>query len=371
MMRILHFVSVPATWSGVMSVLMNLYRHIDRTRFQFDFLCFLQTESNYEEEIRSLGGQVFYLPRPGASLTFFGDYDRFFREHAADYSWLENHEVYLSFYLERLARKHRIPHFAVHAHATRYADRGPSELRNRILCLPIRSMRCIRIACSEAAGRFLYGEEAVTAGAVTVIRNAVETDRYAYDGTLREQLREKEGLAGHIVIGHVGRFLPQKNHAFLIDCFAAYAAQHPEAVLLLIGEGDLQEEIRRKVRDQGLEKQVRFLGRQTEVRNWYQVMDQFWMPSLYEGLPLSAVEAQAAGLPALLADTITEECRIHPHTRFLSLKAGPRDWAAAAEALTPACQEYERSEGRQDAARAGFDIRQEVRRLEALYQEES
>lgn len=154
MIKVLHFVSTPAIWSGVMSVIMNYYRHIDRSRVQFDFLCFLPCEESYAKEINELGGQVFFISKPSASPRTLKELTAFFKKHQGEYQWFHNHEVYLSFLLKPISEHCGIKDFIVHSHATRYSDRKWAAVRNRILCFPIRFMKCHRFACSEAAGFF-------------------------------------------------------------------------------------------------------------------------------------------------------------------------------------------------------------------------
>lgn len=363
MIHVLHFVSTPARWSGVMNVIMNYYRHIDRTKIQFDFLCFLRADDSYEKEIHSLGGNVYYIKKPGNSLKALSEMETFFRDHAVKYQWFHNHEVYLSFYLIKVANKYGINNVIVHSHTTKYSDKWFNSKRNQILCFPIRFMNCKRMACSKAAGDFLYRTECGKKEYM-VLHNAIESENYKFDLNMRNELRRKLQIEKSFVIGHVGRFENQKNHKFLIDAFKCFHDQNLDSVLLLIGTGSLHEKMKGYVKEIGIEEQVRFLGQITDVWNYYQAMDQFWLPSLYEGLPMSAVEAQASGLPCLFSDTITKETGILDCVKFLSLDQNVEPWAREAMIMKT---NQERIQGKSAVVKAGFDVSNEVLRLERFY----
>lgn len=367
MIRVLHFVSTPAIWSGVMSVIMNYYRHMDRTLIQFDFLCFLRCENSYDDEIESYGGHIYYVKKPGSSIAAMRELETFFKENEGRYQWLHNHEVYLSFYLGRLAGRYGLGHFAIHSHATRYSDKWLNAIRNQILCYPILFMKCNRIACSKAAGGVLFGEKMVRQNKVFILYNAIDCRKYRYNREKREELRCCLGVQDKFVIGHVGRFEKQKNHEFLIESFNNLKKQCPESVLILIGSGSLKAIMEQKVKAAGLEDTVFFLGQQNNSQDWYQAMDLFWLPSVYEGLPMAAVEAQASGLPCFLAETITQEVELLDTTKRLSLKEGPEFWAAEA------CKQ-QNTVKRDDAWRivenAGFGIESASVALQRYYMNE-
>lgn len=332
-MKVLHFVSTLSRGSGVMSVIMNYYRHIDRTAVQFDFLCFIPCEDSHAKEIERLGGKITYIPRPGLSPSSLKALNGFLAEHGKEYSWLHNHEVYLSFLLEPLARHHGISGFIMHSHTTKYSDRPLSALRNRVLCLPIRfmksdrTMRVERFACSEAAGEFLYGKQRMEKGEVFILHNAIDCEKYRFNPGVRERVRKELGLEGKFVIGHVGRFVRQKNHEFLVRVFAECRKQRDDCVLLLVGDGPLRAKVERQVKELGLSGSVVFLGQRDDVAELYQGMDVFVLPSLYEGLPVSCLEAQVCGLPCIVSDTITKEI-FHPLlVTLLSLKSEERHWS--------------------------------------------
>lgn len=307
--RVLHFVSTLSRGSGVMSVIMNYYRHIDRDKVQFDFLHFIACEDSYMEEIRELGGKIYCIDKPGSSFQSIKQLNSFFRLHAGEYTWLHNHEVYLTFLLRPIAKRYGLEKFIVHCHATKYSDKTLNAVRNRILCLPIRFMKVERFACSEAAGKFLYGEKMLKAGKVFIMHNAIDCEKFRFQPEVRERLRKEMGLEGKFVIGHVGRFERQKNHEFLIEVFAECKKEIDSCILLLIGEGSLRAKIEKKVVEKGLKNSIIFLTKRNDMEYLYQVMDLFVLPSLYEGLPVSCLEAQVNGLECIVSRTVTDELK--------------------------------------------------------------
>lgn len=315
-MRVLQFVSTLNRNSGVMRVIMNYYTNMNRQHIQFDFLYFIESEDSYADEIHAMGGKTYYIPKPGVSLKTWHALVCFFQQHGASYRWLHNHENYLTVFLYPLAKIYGIENIAVHAHLTRYSDKKLSALRNRILCLPLKFLPIQKVACSKAAADFLYG----SSRNVYIMRNMVDARQYAYDETKRFEIRRRLNIADEIfVIGHVGRFEPQKNHRFLIELFEWFHQTTSDSKLLLVGSGTLEQEIKDLVLEKKLEQAVIFAGQQTNIADYLSAMDVFVLPSLFEGLPMVALEAQANGLPCVLTDTITKETAVTSNIWFYSL----------------------------------------------------
>ena len=327
MIKVLHFVSTPSIGSGVMSVIMNYYRHMDRSEIQFDFLCFIPCGDSYEGEINGLGGRVFFISKPHASLRSLREIQAFFRAHQGEYSWFHNHEVYFSALLKPIAAHYGIKGFIVHSHATQYSDHKLAAVRNRVLCMPIRFMGCHRFACSKAAGAFLFGKRAVRSGKVHILYNAIDTEKFRYDPQKRKEVREELGIAeGTFVIGHVGRFVPQKNHIFLLQVFQECLKLLPHSLLVCIGEGPLRERLEQVAIQLEISKNILFLGQRNDVDYLLNGMDIFVLPSLFEGFPVSLVEAYCNGLSCVIADTISKEFNL-TKIHYLSLQAAPIIWA--------------------------------------------
>jgi len=358
--RILHVVDSLSQASGMMSVIMNYYRHIDRDEIQFDILYFNETPVNYYDEINRLGGKAYYLKRP--SLSSCADYNNFFKEHADKYIAVHLHLAFLNWFILPLAKKNGIKYLITHSHTTSFSDKKLNALRNRLFCLPIKLNANQYFACSKAAAEFLYGKRYVKSGKVMIINNAIEVERYKYNPFVREKVREELNLTDRFIVGHVGRFVNQKNHVFLLQIFAEIKKRKPNSVLLLIGDGPLFEYIKNKAKLLNIEDSVVFLGRKSNVADYLQAMDVFVLPSLYEGLPVIGIEAQTAGLTCYFSDVITKETAI-TNVFFLSLKDSPVIWAekiletsiSSRTDMTSKLKEF------------GFDITQEAKKLGDFY----
>ena len=211
------------------------------------------------------------------------------------------------------------------------------------------------------AGEFVFGNKEE----FCIYNNAIDAKRFGYDINKRVQARKELKISDDVfVIGHIGRFNTQKNHTFLIDIMSEINKKDPKAVLLLIGEGDLEEHIKNKVDELGLENNVMFLGVRSDVDRLYQAMDVFVMPSLFEGLPVSGVEAQAAGLKCIFSDTITEQTMLTSNVEFISLDRGTAIWA---DEILKWYKGYDRRDQINIIERAGYDIKKQAKQLQNFY----
>lgn len=315
-MRVLHFVSTLSRDSGVMRVIMNYYTHINREKIQFDFLYFLENEDSYKNEIDALGGKTYLVPKPSLSLKSISAIINFLKKHGNEYVWLHNHENYLTIFIFPLAKKYGISKTIVHAHLTKYSDKTISSVRNHILCFPIKYLSVNKMACSKAASNFLYG----TTNNIFILNNMVEAKMFFFDGIQRDFIRNLLGISKDtFTIGNVGRFEKQKNHFFLLRLFKLFHMQFLDSKLLLVGSGSQEKELKKFVLDNQLEQAVIFAGVQEKVMPYLSAMDIFVLPSLFEGLPMVALEAQANGLYCLLSDTITKETALTNRVSFHSL----------------------------------------------------
>ncbi len=312
---------------GVEAVVMNYYRHIDRSRVQFDFLVDEDSAFVPREEIGSLGGRVFEVPpyqRPFA-------YARSLESLFADEGWpiVHSHVNALSVFPLRVAARAGVPVRIAHSHSTAGKGEPVKNALKRLLRTQANRYPTHRLACSRYAGEWLFGEGA----GFDVLYNAIELDRFPFNAEVRAEARADLGLVGdELAVGHVGRFMAQKNHTFLLDAFAEVAARRPDAVLLLVGAGELRPSVERRASELGIKGRIRFLGQRDDVERLYQAFDAFALPSLYEGLCLVGIEAQRAGLPCLLSDAITREVDVTGTVRFLPID-DPSAWADALCAL--------------------------------------
>jgi len=230
----------------------------------------------------------------------------------------------------------------------------------RFLIFPLLSK--IRLACSESASAWFYGKSALKKKKAIVINNAIEVEKYLYSSFSREKERQDLGLDGKFVVGHIGRFVWVKNQSFLIDVFHELLAMNPQAVLLIVGNGEKKGELLSKAKTLGIADKVTVLEPRVDVNVLYSVFDAFVLPSFFEGLPLTLVEAQAASLPCFVSDTVSKDCAITNQVQFLPLQAGPKVWA---ESIANYVYE-DRRDRSAEIKEAGFDIRDQIKKVEEI-----
>ena len=347
---------------GVEAVVMNYYKNIDRTKIQYDF--FVDEDSTHvpEQEINALGGRVILVPPYQKAIAYHKAlYHLFTSNH---YPLVYSHLNTLSVFPLFAAWRAGVPVRAAHSHST--AGRG--ETKRNIMKYTLRPFARVfpthLCACSEYAGRWLFGDRAFDSGKVKVWNNAIDTGRFAYSESVRQETRKALGLSEKFIVGHSGRFMKQKNHTFLVDIFAQIHKRRPDSVLLLTGDGPLMDDVKGKVAGLGLSECVVFLGNVNNMERYYQAMDVFILPSLYEGLPVVGVEAQISGLPLLCSNEMTAETKICPNLKFLSLKDSAASWADEALRLS---QGHSRQDMTSYARQHGFDIRTEGAKLSEWY----
>lgn len=360
--RILQIVNIMDR-AGLETMIMNHYREIDRSQVQFDFLVHRPQRGEYEDEIESLGGRVFRAPRlyPQHCLSYRRFMRRFFAEHR--YPVVHSHIDAMSAFPLAMARGCGVPVRIAHSHN----DAADRDLKYPIKEAARRKLPAIAThywACSEAAGTFLFGEANLPK--VHVVKNAIDLEGYRFDAGTRARMRAELGLAeDQVVVGHVGRFSAVKNHAFLVDILAEMRREGTNAALVLTGDGELRHEVERKAFSLGLDASVRFLGLRGDVPDVVQAFDVLVFPSLHEGIPLSLIEAQASGLPALASDAVSAEAMVLPNAERLPLSAPVSEWARAAVMLAEG--------GRTEdpiplLAEAGYEIGASALSLMAEYQ---
>lgn len=364
MIRVLHVVATVSINSGIMSFIMNYYRNINTENVQFDFLCWVKSDDIYIDEIKRLGGNVFYIPKPGLSKEYREKIVEFFENQASKYSILHLHEVYLNMFIPPIARKYGIKHTIAHSHATMFSDKKLNAMRNRLLCLPIKKEVSNYFACSEAAGKLLYGKKYVEQGKVKIINNAIDCEKYQYNENTRIKLRNDMKLEGKFVIGHVGRFNPQKNHMFLIDIFTEVIKYKPDSVLMLIGTGPLQEQVEEKIKTKGITDKVMLLKHRSDIPDLLQAMDVFVLPSIFEGLGIVLIEAQASGLKCVASDVVPIEARVTDNLSYVSLKSSAAEWA---KIILDSHSNSKRIDEVKKVKEAGFNIKTEAEKLERIY----
>ena len=345
---------------GLESMLMNYYRHINREKVQFDFLVHRQERAAFDDEIESLGGKIYRLPRLVPwSKSYLSALNHFFDKHP-EYKVVHVHQDCLSSVILKVAAQHNVPTRVAHSHNANQDKnlKYPIKLWYR---RSIPQYATNLFACGKDAGNWMFN------GALyQIINNAIDAAAYTYDPAKRTEMRCQLNLTNELVIGHVGRFNPQKNHPFLLDIFAVLLKKEPNAVLLLVGGGEDMPKIQAKVRTLGIAEHVRFLGVRSDVADLMQAMDVFVFPSLYEGLPVTMVEAQAADLPCLISDKVPPECILTEGlVDILPLSAEPETWARKILGK----RDFPRTDRQAEIAVHGFDIATEAVKLQEFYLE--
>ena len=360
-LRVLQIMGIVES-GGVEAVIMNYYRHIDRSKVQFDFVMHKGGNTNYIDAVKSMGARVYEItPYTKNLFAFTYDIYKIIKKGHYDivHSNMNSLSVFPLFAAWLAGARVRI----LHNHTTDTKAEGFRTVIKRTL-RPFAKMFANQYwACSKLAAEWMYGKQAVDSGKVTIINNAIDLNKFSFSQEKRDALRNELGLEGKFVVGHVGRFMKQKNHEFLIDIFAEVAKQKENAVLMLIGEGPLMLVIREKVNELHLEKKVLFLGVRNDVADLYNVMDVFALPSFYEGLPVVGVEVQANGLPFLCSDQVTREIFISDSIKLLALNDGAEKWAE--EILSVKREPFTKT--LKSMQESGFDIFNEARKLDKMY----
>lgn len=316
---------------GAETFLMKLYRQMDKTRWQMDFCINIPDKCFYEDEITAMGGRIFRIPSKSENR----------KEFARQLTELVKREKYgsvlritsnaMGFMDLKIAKK---------AGATRCAARSSNSsdgkgwkpwVAHRLGRLLYNRYVDVKFAPSDLAARYTFGNSAYESGKVSILHNAVDLNVFRYDEEGRQSIRRELGIEDStVLVGHVGRFDPQKNHSQLLDIYARIAKQKPDSKLLLVGQGKLQQQAQEKATALGIADRVIFVGVRSDIPRVLSAMDVFVFPSLYEGMPNTVIEAQATGLPCIIADTITREADITSLVQYLSLEDAPEKWAETA-----------------------------------------
>jgi len=325
------------TLGGAESRVMDIYRHMDRERIQFDFLVTQGHTGHFDEEIRSLGGEVYTLPpyRIYNHKEYTTAVKDFFNTHK-DYKAVHGHMTSTAAIYLRIAKKSGVPLTIAHARSAG-VDKGIKGTLTNILRMRLPE-RCDRMfACSDLAAKSVFGEDNFNNGKVKVMPNAIETTDYAVNREERDSIRRRYNVEDKFVVGHVGRLHAAKNHRFLIKVFAQFLKLRKDAVLMIVGDGSLKADIEGWIEEENrlfssedgtvLKDRIIMTGNQSPVAPFYQAFDGFLFPSFYEGMPGTVVEAQAASVKSLISDTITRQVKVTDAVEFETLSGNDKQWA--------------------------------------------
>lgn len=355
--RILHIVTYMGR-GGLETMIMNYYRHIDRNKVQFDFLVHREFEADYDEEIQNLGGKIYRFPKLNPfDKNYLIKMNDFFTEHK-EYKVVHCHLDCTAGIPLKYAQKNGVPVRIAHAHNSNQA-KDKKYLLKLLLKRNITKYASHLFACGEEAGKWMFQTDEFF-----IVNNAINCSEYSYNSIIRKRIRESLGInSKSFVIGHVGRFAPQKNHMFIVKIFVEVLKHNPNTFLLLIGDGELKNSVENYVNQLGIEKNVIFTGVRPDVAELLQGMDCFLFPSLHEGLPVSIIEAQASGLACLISDKVPIECKKTDLVKQISLDESVEEWAKS----VLECEFIERKNTSEEIQKIGFDILSNAKWLQEFY----
>lgn len=352
--RVLHIIDGLGS-GGAESFLMNMYRNIDREKIQFDFL--LRSEVNiYKDELEMMGSTVYVTPSfPKHFIKNYFETKKFLKEHKYEIIHIHaNALLYLTALI--LAKKEGIKCRIMHSHSisTKYPILKIIHNFNKNL---LHFWATDYWACSEDAGKWMFKKQYLH------IKNSTDLDKFKFNKQKRESVRKELGIDDDVfVIGHIGRFLPVKNHSFILSVFKEILKNNINSKLVLVGEGEDFDKVKEKVNQLGLTDNVLFLGVRKDIDRVLNAFDVFLFPSLYEGLGIVLVETQANGIPSFISDVIPEDVWVSSCVHPISLQESTKVWAK-----TIIETNYERQNVIKELRDAGFDVKSEAKKMESYY----
>lgn len=363
-MKPIRIAQVMGKWvgGGVEAVVMNYYRNIDKKKIQFDFIFDDDSNDIPYDEIEKLGGKVILIPPYQKVFKYHKELKRVLM--SGNYKIVHSHINTLSVFSLFAAKKAGVPVRIAHSHSTTNKKEWKKNLLKLVLRPLSKKYATHYFACSDLAGRWQFGNKEYDKGNIYVLNNAIDLDKFKYDKELRNKKRKELKLKEDaLVIGHIGRFVPVKNHEFIIDVFNEVHKENKNAVLLLVGQGPLMDEIKEKVKELKLTKNVKFLGQRSDVNELYQAFDLFLFPSLYEGLGMVAIEAQTSGLQCIASTEVPSIAKVTDNLEFLELDDTIEMWKnVILEKINSKRKSYVT-----EIKKAGYDIKTAVKKLEEKY----
>lgn len=335
MKKVLHYVGKMGI-GGIETLLMTIYRNIDRTKIQFDFAVHTTEKETFDDEILELGGAFYRFPSMRRNpLKYKKTWDDFWKEHCNEYEAFHFHTPsFANIIALKSAKKHGVPIIIAHCHNT-HANRGKLQYIHDVLhkyhSRNIKRYATHFFACSDEAAIWGFGKQYLNGKLnVTIMKNGIDLQRFSFDMDSRLKIRNKLSVADKFVVGNVARFTTQKNQQFLLDVFFELKKIKSNVTLMLIGDGPDRELLKGKAKSLGIQDDILWLGVQTDIPLFLSAMDCFVFPSIHEGLGISLVESQAVGIPTFTSsDVVPQEVKMTDYLQFISLSSGPKIWAEA------------------------------------------
>lgn len=360
MIRVLHIFHNMSN-GGIENFVMNNYRNIDRERVQFDFLTSVEEPGYFDEEIKSMGGKIYHAyPKSKSLIKNFQSISSIVRD--GGYKVVHRHTGSAFSNIDLIAAKHGGADVLIsHSHSTKSGHALMHYFGRTFF-----KVDTINYACSKEAGEWLFGKNKVKEGKVSVIKNAVNTERFEYNPEVRNALREKYDANGKFIIGHVGNYNIAKNHKFIVRVFNQLLKDCPNAELWLIGDGELKPEVDKQIAELGIGDHIKQFGVRKDVNELLQAMDVFFFPSTYEGFGIVAIEAQCSGLKVITSTNCVPEINLTGNVRFFDLEDPVEQWVIA---LLDANTDYDRTQAAQAIRDAGYDLKSVAKDLQQKYEE--
>ncbi len=323
MIKVLHFVATLGTPGGVQSLLKNYYERMDHDKIQFDFAVFDDTDNGFKKYFTEMGCNIFYIPPKKAGiLAHIKAIDDLLKNEK--YDIVHTHQNFRGALTIWIAKRRGVPVRIVQSHRSNAPESTKVRIIRFFMTKWIKRESTEWWACGRDAAKWLFGEK--DSQDVYILNNAIDVRQFNYDLQTRQQLRDDLGLTDSFVVGNVGRFYSPKNHKLLVEVFAELLLKVPEAKLLLVGEGELEQAVRQQVKELGIEDSVVFTGARSDVYRYLQAMDVFVLTSTFEGLPVVLVEAQSAGLPCVTSKRVTDEVAVTDLVNYLEKDATVSEW---------------------------------------------
>lgn len=365
MIKVLHYIGC-LHYGGAQAFLMELYRNIDRDKVHFDFVVFPEEEKDFYDEVKKYGGTIYVCPKYKGfnHLEFTKWWRNFYNTHKDVYSAIHIHQTVTANAVVRITQKYNIATI-LHSHSKSNGSGAVAKIKD-ILQYGLGSKADYMYACSDEAGQYLFGKDVLNKKNYETLQNAINVSRFEYNPVIRDKFRQELNVEDKYVIGIVGRFHPTKNHIFAVNLLPEILNIIPNAVLLLVGDGENREFIESRVKELGITDNVLFVGSKNNTEDYYQCMDLFAMPSLHEGFGIVALEAQTSGLHCVLSDTIPRSVNVTGNAEFLQLDN--RVWV---DAIHKCFLDFERKacENIEVIYRAGYDSKELAKRIEMKYYE--
>lgn len=360
MIRVLHY-GLSSNRGGIETYLYKIFKNIDKSIFQFDFIDTNIEKPCFYDEFSEMGSKFYKItPRNISLLQNKRDLINLFKSERFDI--VHCHLNTLSYIEPVILALKNNSKVILHSRSSKASKSTITNSLHFINFLRMRSKDVKRVAVSELAGNWLFG----TGSKFEILNNGIEIMRYKYNEGKRKVIRNQLDLEGKFVIGNIGAFLYPKNHRFLVRVFHRLVQKKSDSVLLLVGSGPLEEEIKSIVYDLGLNDKVLFLGNRPDVPDILSAMDCFFFPSIYEGFPNAVLEAQCSGLNCIISDNITEEVMVEDYCTKLPLNSSLDDWA---NLILKSTNTIDREKGTNVVEKAGFSVNKEIKRLESIYLE--